>query len=107
MPALVGAALGLKETSWGLSTVPQPALNGRRIPLPRGRVVGGSGSVNGMAYHRGQPADYDGWAAQGLPGWSWNDVLPYFLRSEDNVDHRVSPLHGTQGPIRVAHYAAG
>jgi choline dehydrogenase-like flavoprotein len=105
VPALVGAALGLEETSWGFSTVPQPALNGRRIPLPRGRVIGGSGSVNGMAYFRGQPADFDGWAAQGLPGWSWNEVLPYFLRSEDNADHRTSPLHGTQGPIRVTHMA--
>lgn len=103
VPALVGAALGLKETSWGFSTVPQPALEGRRIPLPRGRVVGGSGSVNGMAYFRGQPADYDGWAASGSPGWRWADVLPYFLRSEDNVDHRHSAMHGTGGPIRVTH----
>jgi len=105
VPALVGAALSLEETSWGFTTVPQPALNGRRIPLPRGRVIGGSGSVNGMAYHRGQPADYDGWAAQGNPGWSWDDVLPYFLRSEDNADHRGSPLHGTGGPIHVTHMA--
>jgi choline dehydrogenase-like flavoprotein len=103
VPALVGAALGIEATSWGFSTVPQPALNGRRIPLPRGRVVGGSGSVNGMAYFRGQPADYDRWAAQGNPGWTWAEVLPYFLKSEDNADHRDSPLHGSGGPIRVTH----
>jgi choline dehydrogenase-like flavoprotein len=103
VPALVGAALALRRTAWGFTTVPQAALQGRRIPLPRGRVVGGSGSVNGMAYFRGQPADYDEWAAAGNTGWRWADVLPYFLRSEDNLDHRGSPWHGTGGSIRVAH----
>jgi choline dehydrogenase-like flavoprotein len=105
VPALVGAAIARRPTSWDLATVPQPALGGRRIPLPRGRVIGGSGSINGMAYFRGQPADYDGWAAAGNQGWSWAEVLPYFLRSEDNADHRGSPWHGTDGPIRVAHMA--
>ena len=103
VPALVGAAIGRASTAWGFSTVPQPALDHRRIPLPRGRVIGGSGSINGMAYFRGQPDDYDGWAAAGNPGWSWREVLPYFLRSEDNADHRNSPWHGTGGPIRVTH----
>ena len=103
VPALVGAAIARTDTGWGFLTTPQPALNGRRIPLPRGRVVGGSGSINGMAYFRGQPQDYDDWAAAGNPGWSWADVLPYFVRSEDNLDHRHSPWHGTSGPIRVAH----
>ena len=66
VPALVGAAIMNRGLNWGLSTEPQPALNDRRIPLPRGKVVGGSGSINGMAYHRGHPTDYDDWAAAGL-----------------------------------------
>lgn len=103
VPALVGAAIARRQTGWGLATVPQPALDNRRIPLPRGRVVGGSGSINGMAYFRGQPADYDDWAAADNTGWSWAEVLPYFLRSEDNADYRDSPWHGTGGPIRVSH----
>jgi choline dehydrogenase-like flavoprotein len=102
VPALVGAAIARSATSWSFSTVPQPGLKNRRVPLPRGRVVGGSGSINGMAYFRGQPADYDHWARDN-PGWSWPEVLPYFRLSEDNADHRQSPWHGTTGPIRVTH----
>ena len=83
-------------------TAPQPKLNNRRIPLPRGRVIGGSGSINGMVYFRGQPRDFDDWAAMGNPGWSYREVLPYFIRSESNVDHD-SPYHGKVGPIRVSH----
>jgi len=103
VPALVGAAIGTKSINWGFLTEPQAALDGRRVPVPRGRVVGGSGSINGMAYFRGQPQDYDDWAAAGNAGWSWREVLPYFLRSEDNVDHRGSPWHGQDGPIHVTH----
>ncbi len=105
VPALVGAAIGHTGLGWGLWTEPQPGLGGRRVPLPRGRVVGGSGSINGMAYFRGQPQDYDDWAAAGNAGWSWRDVLPYFIRSEDNADHRQSAWHGTGGPMRVTHMA--
>ncbi|MEI9887700.1 MAG: GMC family oxidoreductase N-terminal domain-containing protein [Rhizomicrobium sp.] len=101
VPALVGAALTLKELSWGLETVPQENLNGRRIPIPRGRVLGGSSSVNGMVYFRGHPKDYDDWAAAGNRGWSWAEVLPYFLRSEDNADYAGSPFHGHGGPMHV------
>ncbi|MEN9704403.1 MAG: alcohol dehydrogenase [Pseudomonadota bacterium] len=103
VPALVGAAIGNRSLGWGLATEPQPGLGGRRIPLPRGRVVGGSGSINGMAYFRGQPQDYDDWAAAGNTGWSWAEVLPYFKRSESNVDHPGSPWHGQDGPIHVTH----
>jgi choline dehydrogenase-like flavoprotein len=103
VPALVGAAIGTRSINWGLLTEPQAALDGRRVPVPRGRVVGGSGSINGMAYFRGQPQDYDDWAAAGNAGWSWREVLPYFLRSENNVDHRGSPWHGQDGPIHVTH----
>jgi choline dehydrogenase len=101
VPALVGAAIAHPGLTWGLSTEPQAALNNRRLLLPRGRVIGGSGSVNGMAYHRGQPKDYDDWAAAGNAGWGWQDVLPYFRRSENNADRRDANLHGVDGPIHV------
>jgi choline dehydrogenase len=101
VPALVGAAIMHKGLSWGLTTEPQTALNNRRLPLPRGKVVGGSGSINGMAYHRGHPKDYDDWAAAGNAGWSWQEVLPYFRLSENNVDRRDARLHGIDGPIHV------
>src|SRR4029077_11855130 len=87
--------------TWGLSTEPQTALNDRRIPLPRGKVIGGSGSTNGMAYHRGHPTDYDDWAAAGNAGWSWKEVLPYFRLSENNADRRDTGVHGIDGPIHV------
>jgi choline dehydrogenase-like flavoprotein len=103
VPALVGAAIGRPQLNWRFMTEPQAGLDGRRIPLPRGRVVGGSGSINGMAYFRGQPLDFDDWAAAGCTGWSWREVLPYFMRSEQNDDHRDSPYHGHDGPINVRH----
>ena len=70
VPALVGAAIGRPHLNWRFLTEPQPQLDNRRIPVPRGHVVGGTGSINGMVYHRGQPRDYDDWAAAGNPGWS-------------------------------------
>ena len=87
---------------WGLSTVPQQHLNGRRVPLPRGRVIGGTGSINGMAYFRGPAKDFDDWAAAGNPGWSYADLLPYFLRSEHNPEYAGSPYHATGGPMGVS-----
>ena len=101
VPALVGAAIMNRGLTWGLSTEPQTALNQRRIPLPRGKVIGGSGSINGMAYHRGHPKDYDDWAAAGNAGWSWAEVLPYFRLSENNADRRDAAVHGIDGPIHV------
>jgi choline dehydrogenase len=101
VPALVGAAIANRGLTWGLSTEPQAALNNRRLPLPRGKVVGGSGSINGMAYHRGHPKDYDDWAAAGNLGWSWQEVLPYFRLSENNADRRDLSVHGVDGPIHV------
>jgi len=101
IPSGVGAAIGSRALTWGFETVPQPHLAGRRIPLPRGRVVGGSGSVNGMAYYRGNARDFDDWAAMGNAGWSYAELLPYFLRSEDNRDYPGSPYHGVGGPMRV------
>jgi choline dehydrogenase len=103
VPALVGAAIAQRALNWRFMTAPQRQLDDRRIPVPRGRVIGGTGSINGMAYFRGQPRDYDDWAAAGNPGWSWREVLPYFVRSEHNEDYRGSPYHGLGGPICVSH----
>jgi choline dehydrogenase-like flavoprotein len=103
VPALVGAAIMHRGLTWGLLTEPQTALNNRRLPLPRGKVIGGSGSINGMAYHRGHPTDYDDWAAAGNAGWSWQEVLPYFRLSENNADRRDRNVHGVDGPIHVTY----
>ncbi|MEJ0036720.1 MAG: GMC family oxidoreductase N-terminal domain-containing protein [Gammaproteobacteria bacterium] len=101
VPATVGAAIGTPKLNWRFMTSPQPHLNNRPIPVPRGHVVGGSGSINGMVYFRGQPRDFDDWAAAGNPGWSYHEVLPYFLRSENNENFAGSPYHGQGGPMNV------
>lgn len=88
------------QVNWGLQTVPQPGLNGRRGYQPRGKVLGGSSSVNAMVYIRGHRADYDHWAAQGNPGWGYADVLPYFKRAEHNERIR-DEYHGCGGPLNV------
>jgi choline dehydrogenase-like flavoprotein len=85
---------------WGLNTVPQAGLNGRRGYQPRGKVLGGSSSLNAMVYTRGFPADYDFWAAQGNPGWSWPEVLPYFKKAEHN-ERGADDFHGVGGPLNV------
>jgi choline dehydrogenase len=85
---------------WGYRTVPQAACAGRRLHLPRGKVLGGSSSLNGMIYIRGHRSDYDTWAYLGNSGWSYDDVLPVFKRSED-FDRGPSEYHGIGGPMRV------
>lgn len=101
IPAAVMAAIGRASLNWGFETTPQAALNGRRIPVPRGHVLGGSGSINGMVYHRGYPRDYDDWARAGATGWSYSEVLPYFTRSENNENYSASAYHGRGGPMNV------
>ncbi len=101
IPATVGAAISVPRLNWRFMTAPQTHLNGRSIPIPRGHVVGGSGSINGMVYFRGHRTDFDDWAAAGNPGWSYREVLPYFLRSENNDAYRGSPYHGQGGPMNV------
>ena len=101
VPALVGAALATPSLGWGYWTAPQRYLNGRKIPIPRGRVLGGTSSINGMVYMRGNPKDYDDWAAAGNRGWSYPEVLPYFIRSENNEAFDGSPYHGKGGPMNV------
>jgi choline dehydrogenase-like flavoprotein len=88
------------QANWGLHTVPQAGLNGRRGYQPRGKVLGGSSSVNAMIYTRGHPRDYDDWAAQGNPGWAWSDVLPFFKRAEHN-ERGADAFHGSGGPLNV------
>jgi choline dehydrogenase-like flavoprotein len=103
VPATVAAAIARPSLNWRFLTVPQPQLNNRPIPIPRGRVIGGSGSINGMVYFRGHPRDFADWVAMGNPGWSYPEVLPYFIRSENNDSYAGSPYHGHEGPIRVTH----
>ena len=88
------------QANWGFETEPQPGLGGRRGYQPRGKVLGGSSSVNAMIYTRGHRDDYDHWAAQGNAGWGWNDVLRYFKRSEHN-ERGADAWHGTGGPLNV------
>ncbi len=77
-------AVGTSKFDWSMISDPEPGFGGRQRYLPRGRTLGGSSSVNAMVYIRGHRADYDGWAALGHEGWGWEDVLPYFIRAEDN-----------------------
>ena len=86
--------------NWAFQTVPQPGLNGRRGYQPRGKVLGGSSSINAMIYTRGVPEDYDAWAAEGNPGWGWADVLPVFKAAERN-ERGSDAFHGTGGPLNV------
>jgi len=89
--------------SWGYETEPEPHAGGRRVPAPRGKVLGGSNSVNGLMYMRGCPADYDDWARLGLPGWDYSGVLPYFRRSECNW-RGASRFHGGTGALTTSRY---
>ena len=88
------------QANWAFQTVPQPGLNGRRGYQPRGKVLGGSSSINAMIYARGHRDDYDHWAAQGNPGWAFDDVLPYFKRAEHN-ERGGDAFHGSGGPLNV------
>ena len=93
-------AMGDPTLDWCFKTEPEPGLNGRALNYPRGKVLGGCSSINGMIYMRGQARDYDQWRQMGNTGWGWDDVLPYFKRSE----HHYGPadeMHGTGGELRV------
>lgn len=90
-----------KINNWAFNTVPQPGLNGRSGYQPRGKALGGSSAINAMLYVRGQKEDYDSWADLGNKGWSWNDVLPYFRKAENNV-RGANSAHGASGPLQVS-----
>jgi choline dehydrogenase-like flavoprotein len=100
MPAGI-ANLSGPRFNWGYETAPQAAMKGRRMYWPRGRLIGGSSSVNAMVYMRGQPADYDHWRQLGNAGWSYDDVLPYFKKAERN-ERLHDSFHGADGPLNVA-----
>ncbi|MBJ2150297.1 GMC family oxidoreductase [Paracoccus sp. IB05] len=93
--------IGNPRTDWMMKTEPEPGLNGRSLAYPRGKVLGGCSSVNGMIYMRGQSADYDHWRQLGCTGWGWDDVLPWFRKSEDH-HAGASAMHGGGGEWKVA-----
>lgn len=93
--------MGNPRTDWCFQTAPTPGLNGRALSYPRGRVLGGCSAINGMIYMRGQARDYDHWRQLGNSGWGWDDVLPYFLKSEDQGVFENDALHASGGEWRV------
>jgi len=95
--------LARTEVDWNYASAPEPNCDGRRISLPRGKVLGGSSSVNAMVYIRGNRRDYDEW---GVPGWGWDDLFPYFLKAEDN-ERGASEWHATGGPLPVSDQRSG
>ena len=101
MPIGAGKATIDPKTSWNYKSQAEPQLGNRKVLLPRGKVIGGSSSINGMIYIRGHPKDYDQWEADGAKGWSWRDLLPYFKKSEAN-ERGTSDLHGADGPIHIS-----
>ena len=101
MPGALSYPMNMPRYDWGFSSEPEPQLNNRRMAVPRGKVVGGSSSVNGMVYVRGHAKDYDHWAESGATGWGYADVLPYFQRMEHWHGKGESDWRGTQGPLHV------
>ena len=97
VPLGYGRLFARTDVNWAYQSEPEPALGGRRIFTPRGKVLGGSSSINGLVYIRGQPEDYDGW---GIPGWRFADLLPYFRKSE-NQARGADAWHGVGGPLEV------
>ncbi len=112
MPSALAMAMNIKGANWNYESEPEPALDGRRISCPRGKVIGGSSSINGMVYIRGNPLDFDGWEEAGARGWAYRDVLPYFRRAEtrqegpDSYRGGDGPLHTSYGPMDNPLYLA-
>jgi choline dehydrogenase len=106
VPLLTRILYTMPSLNWGYDTEPQEHLKGRQIHWPRGKVLGGSSTINGMVYIRGQSADYDGWRQDGCEGWSYEEVLPYFKRSEDHATLR-DRFHGTGGPLTIERAPSG
>ena len=101
LPIGYGRTMWDPKVNWKFYTEPEPQMDGRRIYWPRGRVLGGCSSINGLIVIRGQPEDYEHWAQLGNRGWSWRDVLPYFIKIESNSDLGGDQLHGVHGPLQV------
>lgn len=100
MPAALSFPMNMETYDWGFSTEPEPHIGGRSLVTPRGKVVGGSSSINGMVYVRGHARDYDHWSESGARGWSYSDVLPYFKRME-NSHGGQDGWRGTDGPLHI------
>jgi choline dehydrogenase len=98
MPAALSIPMNMKKYNWGYETEPEPHLDGRRLACPRGKVLGGSSSINGLVYVRGHPLDFDRWEEQGARGWAYRDVLPYFKRAE-GWREGGDPYRGADGPL--------
>jgi choline dehydrogenase len=101
MPAALSYPMNMGLYDWGYQSEPEPHLNGRRLATPRGKVIGGSSSINGMVYVRGHALDYDYWEEAGANGWSYADVLPYFQRMENAHSDSADVARGTSGPLHV------
>lgn len=101
LPIGYGKTMWDPKLNWKFYTEPDPNMDDRRIYWPRGRVLGGSSSINGLIVVRGQPEDYDRWRDHGNPGWGWSDVLPYFLKLENNDTFSEDQIHGSHGPVHV------
>jgi choline dehydrogenase len=101
MPAALSYPMNMSRYDWGFMSEPEPHLNNRRMVVPRGKVIGGSSSVNGMVYVRGHARDFDHWADQGAQGWGYGDVLPYFIRMENWHGPEASSWRGKDGPLHV------
>jgi len=101
MPAALSYPMNMARYDWGLRTEPEPHLGGRVLVTPRGKVIGGSSSINGMVYVRGHAGDFDHWAEQGASGWGFADVLPYFKRMEHWHGHEDAGWRGTDGPLHI------
>ncbi len=101
MPAGIAKLVSRKGVNWNYNTAPVPTLGGRRLWWPRGRVLGGSSSINAMCYVRGHARDYDEWEQLGATGWNWDAVLPWFKHSENN-SRGADALHGSDGPLAVS-----
>jgi choline dehydrogenase len=101
IPLGFGKLVPNARVNWGYETEPEPHLNGRRLSWPRGKVLGGSGSINGLVFLRGAPSDYDGWEALGATGWAYKDVLPYFKRMENNVSG-ADAYRAQGGPMTIS-----
>ena len=102
LPIGYGRTMWDPVVNWKFETEPEPNMVGRQIYWPRGRVLGGSSSINGLIVIRGQHEDYDRWARNGASGWSWNEVRPYFIKIESNADLAGDQLHGSSGPLPVS-----
>ena len=105
MPSALSIPMNSPRYDWRYHSEPEPHLGGRRLHVPRGKVVGGSSSINGMVYIRGNALDYDGWEEAGASGWGWRHVLPYFRRAESREEGGDAwrgddgPLHTSYGPM--------